>query len=401
MTTIDTVHLYLHIPFCRYRCDYCDFFARTAVPAYRQRQILQAIGDHAGDLLRRFGSPSLKTLYVGGGTPSSLAPEALEVLIAILHRLGPVAETTVEVNPEDLSRELLERLAHAGVNRLSAGIQSLHERALRIIGRHTTIERTRAGLDLLEKHWRDEQGTSRRWSADLIVGIPGRTVATIREELRSIVARGPDHLSVYELGVEPDTVLGRRVARGLLSGSDSRRIEDELQAVRETLATLGFRHYEISSYARPGGESRHNLGYWEMMPHLGAGPGATGTIPEPVRRRLTNTRDFRVYLETPGRGLLEETLSCRTMLKEILMMGLRTVYGVPAERIRLLTGASLGDIIPGTVARWNLEAAVVPDDTGIHDGYRYRLPDEQRLVLDRFLREAFIEIDRFEPFHFW
>jgi oxygen-independent coproporphyrinogen III oxidase len=397
MTLLDAVHLYLHIPFCRYRCDYCDFFTRTRVPAYRQRQVLQAIGDHAEEMLLRFGAPSLKTVYVGGGTPTSLAPEAMAILYEVLRRLGPAPETTVEVNPEDLSEELLDRLAESGVNRLSVGIQSLDADALRTIGRHTTLERTRSGLKLLAAHWRDASGSQRRWSADLIVGIPGRTAATIMDEIYTIAACGPDHLSVYELSVEPGTTLGHRLRQGLAAATDPHRVEDELQEVREALTTLGYHHYEVSSFARPGGESRHNRGYWEMQPHIGVGPGATGTIPEPAYQRHTNTRDFRLYLETRDRGLREEGLSRRVLLKEILMMGLRTVYGVSAQRIRSLAGASLDDVIPQTLSRWNLNATGT-GESEVAEGFRYRLAAEQRLVLDRFLREAFFEIDRFPPF---
>lgn len=390
MLPIEELHLYIHIPFCRKRCDYCDFFTRAAVAPRRQMEIARAITTQAQELLSQLGSPRITTVYAGGGTPSSLTGEALSLLLSLLQTVGYSAEeTTVEVNPEDVTPELLRQFSDAGVNRLSVGIQSLDEETLRRIGRHTSTTATRAGLNTVAERWTEGDGARRRWNADLIVGIPERDTRVVAADLESIIAAGPGHISVYELEIEPDTVLGHARRRGLFPVPDHDEVADELEFVAAILNTHGFRHYEISNFARPGEESAHNLGYWRMEPHLGLGPGAVGTIACPVPKRYTNTRDFSVFLNSPDRGLAIETLSRRQFLEEVLMMGFRTSYGIVRSRFYDLFGCVLEELIPETTARWGV--GTLP--TATDDGTVYRLAPKKRLLLNQFLQDAFTEID--------
>ncbi len=297
----------------------------------------------------------------------------------------------MELNPEDISRELLDRFEEAGVNRFSIGIQSFREHTLRRIGRHTSIEATRRGLEILADRWRPgtktDHGLFLRWNADLIAGIPGGDPADTVLDLEEILSFGPDHLSVYELGVEDNTVLGRARRRGLLLPRDSDSLAEELDAVRATLLDRGFLHYEVSNFAHPGAESRHNLGYWLMEPHLGVGPAAVGTLPEPTLRRFTNTREFSRYLHDPDRGLREESLSPGDFLRELLMMGLRTDRGVDRARVQKLAGRPLSDLLANTLRRWKI---ALP---GSGESGAFVLSPENRQLLDRFLRDAFHELD--------
>lgn len=388
------MHLYIHIPFCRYRCDYCDFFTRTCVSGTRQKEVLRAIAAQAGELLQRFSPGTPETVYVGGGTPSALAPEARDVLLALLGTLtgsgGAVREVTVELNPEDVTESLLDSLEASGVNRLSLGVQSLRDETLARIGRPATAGVTRRGLELVARRWGGAPSGRYRWSADLLAGIPGGTPESTVRDLEEILTYAPEHISLYELGIERDTALGLALRRGRIASPPVDTVAEELEWVRNTLIGRGYIHYEVSNYALPGGRSVHNLGYWRMAPHLGIGPGAVGTLTgeEPVR--YTNTRDFSLYCTAGDRGLREEGIAPRDFVKELLMMGLRTEEGVSLSRAAAYLGVDPAELIPETLARWNVLPGSAPDR-------RIVLSSDIRNILDSFLLHAFAEIDRLTP----
>lgn len=353
-------HLYVHIPFCRYRCDYCDFFSRVGVSPVRQKEVVQRTIEQ-GKALIDYTASSIQTLYVGGGTPSALVPPARYALLRYIETMYTTArneerviEITVEVNPEDVTREFLNDLDRAGVNRISLGIQSFDSQTLSTIGRHTDIAQTLHGIDIIAEQW------GRRWSGDLIVGSPGTDADGTRRDLSALIERGPSHVSVYELGIEPNTVLGHRVKRGILRPLPEEALLEDLAIAETLLSEAGFRRYEVSNYAQPGAESDHNLGYWRMHSSLGIGPGSVGTIvpedsqdgPPRVRWvRTTTSRSFASFLGD-GFGIERETIEPVDQLKELCMMGLRTIEGVSISRFEAIAGAPISTVLSSTIAAW-------------------------------------------------
>ncbi len=367
------VALYVHIPFCRARCAYCDFNTyaglETLIPAY-VAAVCREI-EAAGEQL---GHPIVPTIYFGGGTPSFLPPDLLSELFHALRFTFHVprdAEVTLEANPGTVNPEELRGLQELGVNRLSLGVQSAHDDELRLLGRtHTwaqaveTVEAARAaGFDNL--------------NLDFIFSLPGQTLARWQETLEAALEPGlePEHLSLYALSVEEGTPLERRIARGELQAPDEDLAAEMYELAEEVLAAEGFFHYEISNWARANRKSqiqnprsqkwwpepelwnlkpkarsgdicpsvcRHNLTYWRNEPWLGVGAGAHSWLD---RHRWANVRHPREYiaaLEQGGTPVAEmETIDRRLEMGETMMLGLRLAEGVNDARFRARFGAGL------------------------------------------------------------
>ncbi len=399
MTPHPAAHLYIHVPFCRFRCDYCDFFSRIGVAPERQVAIIRRTVDHIRDIVGTVPGTRtrLKSVYVGGGTPSVLTGEAREALLSALadvtaairppHDDRDTLECTVEVNPEDVEPALLAELEGAGVNRLSIGIQSLQSPLLARIGRHTTVEATHRGLSIVADRW----GGS--WSADLITAIPGQTPKEAKEDIRALMTFAPDHVSLYELGIEEGTRLYRRYRSGSLPVSDDEHRTALLRLSRDHLSDAGLRWYEISSFARPGCEGRHNIAYWEMRPWAAAGPGAVALLPS---TRTDSSHGTACHLHLPRRfdeydkpdyGIVTESLDRRALLGEYLMMGFRMRDGIRRDAIARVFDRTLDVLIPETIRRW--DRYLTEPIAG-----RLALTDGGAMLLDRFLVDAFVELDR-------
>lgn len=406
-------HLYIHIPFCRYRCDYCDFFTRTGVSSDRQSRIIQRITEQGGAWVG--DSSQLTTVYIGGGTPSALSRDDLNRLLSYTETLGSDrTERTVELNPEDVTPTLLDELARHRVNRISLGVQTLSAVSLKTIGRHTshsdTLRETLRGLETVASGWNG------RWSADIIVAIPGTTADSAEGDIRRLMEFAPPHVSLYELGIEPNTVLGLKTRRGTVRPVAEDDALEQLERSADVLAEYGLRRYEISSFARPGDESRHNLAYWRMAPHLGIGPGAVGTY-RPVHikgftprgfdsdglasdglasdgfastgmTRVTNTRSFKDFLDREDFGVQQESISRIEEAEELVMMGLRTVFGVDRDRFRRVTGHAFEDICGPTIAAW-------PDAFDLTDQTTVRLKTPAWNRLDAVLVDLFTDFTDF------
>lgn len=396
------VHLYIHIPFCRYRCDYCDFFSRISVAPSRQEEVLQRTAHQVDAFLR--GEPSrepwdIRTLYIGGGTPSLLTGGSRETLMAMVRTVRSLMgspneissrEVTVEVNPEDITEELVRTLRDAGVNRLSVGVQSLHTATLHHLGRESSVGAIRRALDILHRNWRGaDAGGTLRWSADLIMGVPGSNCDAILQDAREIIAAGADHFSVYELTLEEHTVLYRRWLSGAFLPWEPEEILAAAEELKCLLAREGIHQYETSSYALPGSESRHNLAYWEMAPHAGFGPGAVGTLTEPLPVRHTGTRDFRQFLTAHDYAVTREALSRRTFAQELLMMGFRRTTGIDVERLEGILDIAFQDLVGKTMDRWGLTLTPFGDPPRL----MCVVPAAHRSVVDALLVDAFRELD--------
>ncbi len=386
--------LYIHVPFCRYRCDYCDFFTRTRVPPERQLQIIDRTFSQALDILRQWYHPGdpIASIYVGGGTPSSLHERARRRLIRGIEEcieygtLLPESEITVEVNPEDTERTLFDDLHYSGVNRISLGVQSLNQATLARIGRHTTLPATRQGLEGVSQQWGQRWG--HRWSVDVITAIPGQSIQEAADDVGRVLEFQPSHVSLYELGIEPATRLALMRRRGVLPvESDENRVAQR-DAAAHMLLTQGLHRYEVSSFAVAGMESRHNLAYWRMHPWAAAGPGAVGLLPQGGHAtHFAGSRAFRQYIERDDYAVTPEPLSPLELCEEYLMGGFRMTRGVSNESLHTVFGQTLQDLIPSTLEAWR---PYLDDATSAF----VALNEAGQLLLNRFLVDAFSELER-------
>ena len=347
------MNLYVHFPFCRAKCAYCALYSRAgSTPEARRTYCARLAAELAtwGTDPEKVGTvPTLSTIYFGGGSPAlcdlsplfaalrkwGTDPEMLgtdpEMLGTDPENRGTVPEFTVELHPLDARPEVLEMLKKGGVNRVSMGVQSLDDDVLKAMGRLHTAAEAAAAFRAVRAAGFTNAGI------DLIAGWPGTTPDSWRSTLARATALGLDHCSVYTLIREPKTRLDLALRRGELALPSDDAALAQIDAARAALAEAGLVRYEISNYARPGFESRHNSGYWARTPYLGFGPGAHSF--DGNRCRSWNTPDIDAYLRTRPGG--QERLSDTEVLEEKLMLALRTVRGLdldsltPAERAGL------------------------------------------------------------------
>jgi oxygen-independent coproporphyrinogen-3 oxidase len=306
--------LYIHVPFCRSRCNYCDFHTQAVAPDDPR---LDAYVEHlVADLRRAAKQGSLaqvRTIYLGGGTPSYLGNRRLTSLLYALSLsldLGQVEEFTLEANPESLTVAMVKDVFSLGVNRFSLGVQSFDDRLLRILGRVHDAAAARAAIQAI-------QTRTNNISLDLICGIPTQTPQDWERDLTQAAALEIAHISVYPLEIHPDTPFGRRYAASPSAGlPDEDVVADMLEQAATYLPTRGFAHYEIASYARPGCQSRHNSAYWTGVPYLGLGEGAWTMRQDEHRRER--------WLD----GQLQESIDADARHREDIMLGLRLANGV-------------------------------------------------------------------------
>jgi putative oxygen-independent coproporphyrinogen III oxidase len=343
--------IYIHWPFCRSKCPYCDFnsHVRDGVDAARWTRALLADLDHQAALLpgRAVGS-----VFFGGGTPSLMPPATVA---ALLDRVGrhwdvmPDVEITLEANPNSAEAARFRGFAAAGVNRLSLGVQALDPAALRFLGRaHDRAEAIRA-----IEHARDNFA---RFSFDLIYARPGQTVAAWRDELDEALGLAGDHLSLYQLTIEPGTAFATLARRGELVPPDDDSAAGLYETTQDRLAAAGLPAYEISNHARPGAECRHNLVYWRYQDYLGVGPGAHGRLTRAGVKYATRQRRtpeaWLAAVETAGTGLEETAAIDRgAAIEEMLMMGLRLSEGVARPTLEEAAGQAAETQFAGTLPR--------------------------------------------------
>ncbi|SFJ09797.1 oxygen-independent coproporphyrinogen-3 oxidase [Desulfomicrobium apsheronum] len=327
--------LYVHVPFCVRKCGYCAFhsgpFSQEAAKLYVRQILLEMAGWG-----RVLGRVRLESLYFGGGTPSLLEPGQIEALLRaadIWFDLSPRAEITLEANPDSvLLPGFLDSVRSLGVNRLSLGVQSLQDDLLAMLGRpHDSAQARRA------VHAARAAGFT-NLSLDLIWGLPGQTLDRWMNDLAGVVELAPEHLSCYGLSLEEGTALTRKVEAGALVLPDEEIGARMYLEGSEFLESCGYAHYEISSHARPGRESRHNQGYWAGLDYLGLGPAAVSTI---EGRRWSNPSAFEEYAEVVAKGEARdevEVLSALTRRQEMVMLTLRTGAGLDLEKFKATTG---------------------------------------------------------------
>lgn len=354
--------LYVHIPFCLQKCRYCDFLSAPAAPAVQERY-LAALRREIELTARRpeIAGRRFATLYVGGGTPTALQPASLADIVALclcsFRFVGNGArgepEVTVEANPGTVAPDGLTRLRAVGVNRLSLGVQSFDDQLLSALGRIHTAQDARAAVAAARAAGFEDI------NLDLMFGLPGQTLAAWEETLAEAIGLAPEHISAYSLIVEEGTPFGVLAARGELALPDEETEAAQYERAIARLTEAGYRHYEISNFARPGCEARHNLIYWHNEEYLGLGLGAWSYLERPQAGGLirdANPRDLETYCAALERGELPpreggEAPSRRREMVETAVMGLRLIDGIDLGAFAERFGVTLDEAFPGVRAR--------------------------------------------------
>ena len=322
--------VYVHIPFCASRCSYCDFFSTLRL-ADVGGDYVEAVVAEARMRVGELRGEAVRTLYLGGGTPSQLPVTLLGRLVEGLRDaidLSGVEEFTVEANPDDVTPAWCAALPPLGVNRVSMGVQSFEDPILRLIGRRHTARQAVEAVTRLRESGIDNI------SIDLIFGLPGQTVASWTDSVKRAIALEPQHISAYGLTYEEGTRLWRQRERGEVTEVSEEQCLEMYRILVDVLQSVGYEHYEISNFAMPECHSRHNSSYWDDTPYLGLG-AAAHSYDGYIRRY--NPHDLQQYIDkvmAGQRAFEQEELSLNERYDERVMLGLRTARGVDAERLR-------------------------------------------------------------------
>ncbi|MBV8617203.1 MAG: coproporphyrinogen III oxidase [Acetobacteraceae bacterium] len=377
---MDQLALYIHWPFCLAKCPYCDFNSHVR-DRVDQARFGAALRTELAWEAARLGRRRLGSIFFGGGTPSLMGPAIAAALIDDAARLfdaAPGLEVTLEANPTSVEAARLAAFRDAGVNRVSIGVQSLDPEALRLLGRQHSAEQAVAALAAARRLFP-------RVSFDLIYARPGQDTRAWRAELRRALGLAADHLSLYQLTIEPGTRFEALHRRGEIVPPDPETGAALYEASAEEAARVGLAAYEVSNYARPGAESRHNLAYWRYQDYAGIGPGAHGRIT--VDGALLATRRHRApepwaeLVEAHGHGgAAESSVTRAERAREMLLMGLRLAEGIDPARFARRAGVALADAIDAEILERAVEAGYLDPDPA-----RLRATPAGRLRLDALL----------------
>jgi oxygen-independent coproporphyrinogen III oxidase len=322
-------HLYLHIPFCKQACHYCDFHFSTS--QQRRGEMTDALITELG--LRKSELPAvpLETIYFGGGTPSLLSSDELMRIFEAIGEhfsIASDAEITLEANPDDLTENYLRTLRHTPVNRLSIGIQSFRDDDLQLMNRaHNAADAKRVVQ-------RAQDAGITNLSIDLIYGIPGLSNADWLRNLDQAFSLGMQHLSCYNLTVEPKTALAWQVNKGFVRPPDDALCEQQFILLTERAADAGFLHYEISNFSLPGWEAKHNSSYWKNKPYLGLGPSAHSYNGNQRRHNLPNNSEYLQRIEAGQSAATVEELNANERYNEFVLTRLRTSWGIDEAELQ-------------------------------------------------------------------
>jgi oxygen-independent coproporphyrinogen-3 oxidase len=372
--------LYVHWPFCLSKCPYCDFNSHVR-ERIDQARFGAALRRELAWEAARLGPRRLVSIFFGGGTPSLMEPQITADLIADAKRLFHAVddlEITLEANPTSIERAKFAAFRQAGVNRVSIGVQSLHDQDLKRLGREHDAGQAIAAIALAREIFP-------RLSFDLIYARPGQTLPAWRTELRQALSLAADHLSLYQLTIEPNTVYEGLHRRGEIVLPDDDDAAEMYDATAEEAARFGLLPYEVSNYAVPGGESRHNLVYWRYSDYVGIGPGAHGRLL--IGEQLLATTRHRApepwaaLVERHGHGTRgEEVIGAQDRAREMLLMGLRLSEGIVTKQFTERTGLDLSACLDPAMLR-----AAEDEDYVIWDGNMLRATQAGRKRLDALL----------------
>lgn len=365
--------LYIHVPFCHSKCAYCDFYS-TPDSRYRERFTATLLNELK---LRRNEIPDarFRTVYIGGGTPSSLPlPDFHRLLDAL--PTAEATEVTVEVNPEDVNDNLAHLLATSPVSRVSMGVQSLVDNELQLIGRRHSAARA------IEAYHTLRRGGIKNINLDLIFGLPGQTIESFRHSLEGVLELNPDHISAYSLMLEPGTRLYAQMLAGKFHAADDEISDSMYRMLCHEASGFGFEHYEISNFAKPGRRSLHNSSYWNLTPYLGLGPGAhsfDGTI------RRYNPPTLKKYIETGGNITVIDPETPANRVNDYIMIRLRTAEGLSLSETTRRFGPDIRHRITGSAEKF------IDDGTLISLCDDLYIPEQYFLISDSIISELMID----------
>lgn len=320
--------LYIHIPFCKRRCIYCDFYS-TTLHALRQ-PFVEALQRELRERAGYLGGEPVSTVYLGGGTPTCLSPKQLGDILRTVFSTYPVepdAEITVEANPDDLKPDYIDGLSALPINRVSVGVQTFSDPLLRLLRRRHTAAQAIGAIQSLR------QAGCENISIDLIFGLPGQSLSDWQRELDQALALDVEHISAYNLTYEPDTPITRMAEKRQIVPTGEDDCAEQMLATHHILTRAGYRHYEISNYCTPLHHSRHNASYWDNTPYIGVGPSAHSYRPG---ERQWNTADLGAYLRE--RTFTMEKLDADDCYNEYVMTRLRTYRGADLEYVKSAFG---------------------------------------------------------------
>jgi putative oxygen-independent coproporphyrinogen III oxidase len=334
--------VYVHWPFCLSKCPYCDFNSHVRHGGIDEARFLHAYKREIETIAARTPGRVVSSIFFGGGTPSLMQPQTVATLLETIGRhwaVSPNVEVTLEANPTSVEAERFRGFRAAGVNRVSLGVQALHDSALKELGRLHTAQEALDAVAIARKHFE-------RYSFDLIYARPNQTPSMWADELRRAISEAAEHLSLYQLTIEPETPFHTLHSLGKLITPDDDVARALYDTTQDICALAGLPAYEISNHARPGAESRHNLVYWRGDEYAGIGPGAHGRIETDGKRFATATEKkpetWLMRVETLGHGMtVDEPLTREERADEYLLMGLRLTEGIDLARYEALAGRPL------------------------------------------------------------
>ena len=345
LSSLPPLSLYVHVPWCVRKCPYCDFNSHELQSELPEQEYLAALRADLEQSLPLIWGRQVYTVFIGGGTPSLLSAAAVDEMLAMFRaclNLWPGAEITMEANPGTVEAGRFRDYARSGVNRVSLGIQSFDDGALKALGRIHDSAQARLAIDTAQKAFE-------RVNLDLMFALPGQTLDTCEADLATAMAYGTEHLSLYNLTLEPNTVFAKYPPSGLPDDDTAAAMQDR---VAELAEEGGWQRYEVSAYAKPGARSRHNVNYWEFGDYLGIGPGAHGKLSFPDRIiRQSRLRQPASWMEKAqardGSHIAEEReVSAQELPFEFMLNALRLREGVEAGSFEDRTGLNLAAILP-------------------------------------------------------
>jgi len=374
------LHLYIHIPFCRQACHYCDFHFSTNTSG--KRAVVEAIAREIVLRASYLPEKKLDTIYFGGGTPSLLEDDELDLLLSTIHRQFEVslnAEITLEANPDDLDQEKLNQFANAGINRLSIGIQSFHEPHLKLLNRIHSAQEAENCVKIAQAAGIDNI------SIDLIYAIPAADHSILQSDMEKAFDLDVAHISAYCLTIEPQTAFGSWLKKKKIKPIDEEFAASQFEILVNSLSKNGYEQYEISNFARNEQYSRHNSSYWKQHPYLGVGPSAHSYNGVSREYNVSNNAKYLASIQQHVIPSTYEKLSAEDRVNEYLLTGLRTKWGVQYAELDALSDGRFMRQHEAELKNMAQNGWILPDQKIII------LTETGKLFADRIASDLFID----------